>query len=70
MFQVFKRKAYRPNKSWPDGFEPAGDCRKTPVCRVETREEARAICQKSNSERPPTGTKAYYNFVWCEFESD
>lgn len=68
MYHVFKRKVWKKNASWHDGFEPCHG-RKTTVKHVENETAARAICREANNAKPEQGTTAYYNFVWTEYES-
>jgi hypothetical protein len=49
-YRVFKRRPWKRNKSWPNGWEPHGGARKTTVrwgCSVE---EARRICKEGNGD--------------------
>lgn len=70
--RVFKRKVWKENKSWPEGFEPYGAARKTTILTLPDNEEgiaeARRICKDANDGRPTEG-KGYYRFVWTEWET-
>lgn len=67
-FEVFKRRAWKKNSEWPNGYEPDPTARRTHVCYVGTRDEARAICRPENDKRPESG-KGHYEFVFHEFDS-
>lgn len=60
MIEVFKRRAWKRNKSWPGGYEPHVG-RRTHVCYVDTPDQARAICKQHNDNRK-TKTDTF-----CEF---
>lgn len=60
MIEVFKRKAWKRNKSWPEGWEPYVG-RKTHVCYVDTADQARRICKEHNDNRSGRGD------TFCEF---
>ena len=64
--RVFKRKAWTPNKNWPNGFEPFTTKGRT-IKYVESEAEARAICLPHNATRPAKGA-GRYNFVFYEWE--
>jgi len=51
VYRVFRRRVWKPNLSWPDGYEPrAVSIFKCPVlCRFETRQEAIDYCDERNA---------------------
>ena len=52
-YKVFTRTWWKNNPAWPGGLEP-GLGRKTTIARrVETEEEARAICKRYNDTHTP-----------------
>jgi len=61
---IFKRAAWKRNKSWPDGWEPFGSARKTYVTTVDSTEKARAICKQHNDQRTSKGD------TFCEFTAE
>ena len=71
-YQIFKRKAYKPNPDWPEGFEPHGSAYKTNIKIVETEVEAKMICESHNVKRPTTGAKRYrfYFFEYTKIGGD
>ena len=52
-YQVFVRDWWKLNPDWPDGLEPCGDAPKHKLEKVDTEEEARAICQEWNRTHRP-----------------
>jgi len=63
MIEVFKRRAWKRNKSWPGGFEPYHG-RRTHVAYVETADQAREICIPANKERTRKD-QPFYEFTEC-----
>ena len=55
MIEVFKRRAWKRNPAWPEGWEPDSAGRITHVCFVDTVEQARAICKPENEARTSRG---------------
>ena len=51
-YRVFSRTWWRRNPSHPGGREP-GAGRKTTLARVQTEDEARAICRRYNDNHDP-----------------
>jgi len=45
-YQVFTRRWWKLNPSWPDGREPDATDRKRNLCVVDTEEEAREACRE------------------------
>jgi len=52
-FRVFTRTWWRRNSAWPGGREPGAGRKHTLARRVETEEEARAICKRYNDTHDP-----------------
>lgn len=52
-YRVFTRNWWRRNPEWPGGREPWPGRKYTLCKRVETAEEARAICERWNATHPP-----------------
>lgn len=81
MFRVFKRDVWKPNASWPDGFEPNAvpmdSCRT--LAEFDDRDEAIEFCDERNekwrkhSDRvrnktaSPTQRNTYYTAPRYEF---
>lgn len=53
MYRVFTRTWWIRNPGWPGGREPGAGRKHTLARRVETEEEARAICQRYNDTHDP-----------------
>jgi len=66
MIQIFKRKVWEKDPSYPGGYAPHNGMR-TNVKVVDDEEEARRICKESNQHVPKSGTAGYYNFLWTEY---
>ena len=53
-FKCFTRTWWRRNPAWSGGREPDASGRKTTIAkRVQTEEEARAICKQYNDSHEP-----------------
>ena len=52
-YKVFHRTWWIKNKDWPGGREPGAGRKTTLAKRVETVEEARAICKQYNDTHDP-----------------
>jgi hypothetical protein len=52
-YKVFTRTWWRNNPNYPNGLEPCAGRKTTLVKRVETEEEARAICKRYNDSHNP-----------------
>jgi len=63
-YQIYKKRAWKRNKSWPDGFEPCSGARKAVVMYTDDIAEARRICKEHNDQR------RYKDDPFCEFTSD
>lgn len=80
-FRVFKRKVWKANSKWPNGFEPVNKpIAKCPtVAEVPTEREARVICEEQNAEArhlralidrneaSAAQIRAYHNHTWYEY---
>ena len=60
MIRIFKRVAWKRNKSWPGGWEPYVG-RKNYIKVVDTEAEARTFCMAHNDERKSKG-ETFYEF--------
>jgi len=60
---IFKRAAWKRNKSWPDGWEPYVG-RKAYVTTVDSIEKAQRICKQHNDARKNRGE------TFCEFTAE
>ena len=63
MIRIFKRRAWKRNRDWPDGWEPDGAAQKTTVKYTDDIKEARRICAEHNGQRKSQGDQ------FCEFEN-
>jgi hypothetical protein len=52
-FRVFVRSWWVHNPAWPNGLEPKAGRKTTIRKRVESEEDARAICREYNRTHPP-----------------
>ena len=52
-YRVFIRTWWRENPEWPNGLEPCPGRQRTIHKRIETEEQARAICQEYNAAHDP-----------------
>ncbi len=51
MIKVFKRRAWKKNPAYADGYEPYSTAPKTHVCYADNEDDARAICREHNQKR-------------------
>jgi hypothetical protein len=65
-YRIFRRKTWKRNPSWPDGYEPMAvpmdSCRT--IATVETRDEAIEYCTERNDARTHHFESAFYE--WTE----
>jgi hypothetical protein len=53
MYRCFTRTWWTNNPAWPNGLEPCPGTKHTIAARVETEEEAQAICKEYNDTHEP-----------------
>lgn len=65
-YRVFKRRPWKRNKAWPQGWEPDGGACKTTVQSGVGIETARRICQEGNQHN----VSGKHGQMYYEFEAE
>jgi len=61
-YRVFKRRPWKRNKSWPQGWEPFGGARKRTIEHGLTYAEALRTCENRNAGKVRAPGQEFYEF--------